>query len=639
MARVRAPELLGRGGWIGATPDFGLAKLTGKVVVLDFWTSSCINCVRVQTELRAIEERFADEVVVIGVHSPKFPREHEHDAVERAVERLRIRHPVLDDPDLATWQQYGVKGWPTLVLIDPQGYVVGGIAGEGSGVVLTQSIEALLEEHRNTPSLLRGPVIGVWDTTAMVGFQSLSFPGKVAADPTGRRLVIADTGHDRVLVTDLAGRVELVVPHLHQPQGVRFDGNRLLVCDTGADRVVAVDRADGALTVLAHGLASPWDVAVLPDGSLLVAEAGRHRLWLVPADGEPRVVAGTGEENLLDTGAPEPGAGAPLLAQPSGVAALPDGGAVFVDAESSSLRALSPRRAVKTLVGQGLFDWGASDGGPDSSAMQHPAGVAVGGPGDGPVPTVFVADSLNHLIRAWTGTAWSAAAGRLRTLPVSGLQEPGGLDVLPDGRLVIADTNHHRVVVAGPDEVEATEILIDESWLGTALGAPFTVGPGGALSVPFDLDPGALSLDTSDGPPVRVEITADPSALLGPGPRRWELADPAGRLELAAGRPGDGIVVVTVEVAVCDDDSCRVLRSRRRHDLTVGPWGAAGPGDATAGRTVPTGPTAGPGAPDAGVPDPVAPTPGGPRREGTEGGVAGALAADVVPGGPTVGPA
>ena len=121
MARVRAPELLGRGGWIGANLEFGLSALTGKIVVLHFWRYSCINCIRVLSELRPIEERFASEAVVVGIHSPKFPREHDHAAVERAVERLGLRHPVLDDPDLATWQQYGVKGWPTLVVVDPEG--------------------------------------------------------------------------------------------------------------------------------------------------------------------------------------------------------------------------------------------------------------------------------------------------------------------------------------------------------------------------------------------------------------------------------------------------------------------------------------------------------------------------------------
>jgi len=571
MARVRAPELLGRGGWIGASPTFGLSALTGKIVVLDFWTSTCINCVRVQRELRVIEERFPTEVVVVGIHSPKFPREHEHEAVERSVERLGISHPVLDDPDLATWQQYGVKGWPTLVVIDPEGYVVGGIAGEGSGPVVTSTIVDLVSEYDASGTLSRAPAHGIWGTTTVApGPRTLSFPGNVAVDPRGRRLAIADTGNDRVVVSDLRGRMEAVYPHLSRPQGLCFDAGRLIVCDTGADRVVSYDLASGAQSVLTDGLASPWDVTVLPDGDLLVSESGRHRLWLMPTGGGPRaVVAGTGEENLIDSNSGEPGATTALLAQPSGVDALPGGGAVFVDAESSSLRVLTADGAVVTLVGQGLFDWGASDGGPDSAALQHPLGVAVGpSTGAGP-PVLYVADALNGLLRAWSGDRWAADAGVLGTLPAQGLEEPGGIAVLPDGHLVVADTNHHRIVIVDPGASEVTPVLLDESWLGTAVAGAMSVDSGAELVVPYGFDTGAYALDGSAGPPLHIELSTEPGTLLAPGPRRWALTDRSGVVTVTAGDPGEGILVVDIEVDVCDDEQCTVLRGRSRHDLTV----------------------------------------------------------------------
>lgn len=552
--------------------------MAGKVVVLDFWTSSCINCMRVVPELKALEDRFRAELVVVGIHSPKFPREHEHEAVERAVERLGLRHPVLDDPDLATWQQYGVKGWPTLVLIDPEGYVVGGISGEGCGPVLAASIEQLITEHDAKGTLRRDPVEGIWGTvTTSSAFRTLSYPAKVDVDPTGRRLAISDTGNDRVLICDLHGRVDQVFPLLTRPHGVRFDGPRLVVADTGADRVVAIDRASGEQTTLADGLASPWDLTVLPDGSILVAEAGRHRLWRIPpGGGSPTVVAGSGEENLLDTGSGAPGAdpAAALLAQPSGIAALADGGAVFVDAESSALRVLGPDGSVTTVVGQGLFDWGASDGGPDSAAMQHPLGLAVRPGHEGTVATVYVADAFNGRIRVWTGSAWSAAAGSLATLPVTGLEEPGGLALLPDGRLVVADTNHHRIVIVDPDAAEPTPIVLDESWLGTATGEPLETVPGGPVRLPYEFLPAQFALDPSDGPPVRIDISAEPGTLLAPGPRRWALAEAEGAVTLAGGVPGEGILVVELEVSVCDDHTNTVLRARSRHDLTVRPDGA-----------------------------------------------------------------
>ena len=593
MARLRAPQLLGRGGWIGASPDFGLGSLSGKFVVLHFWTSSSINCMRVLVELHKVQERFGDEVVIVGIHSPKFPHEHEHQAVERAVERLSIRHPVLDDPDLDSWQQFGVKGWPTLVLIDPEGFIVGGIAGEGGGAVVAATIDGLIADHGTRGTLVAGPVMGVWASAVYSpGWRTLSFPGKVAVDPTGRRLAIADTGNNRVLVTDRQGRVEQLYPLLTRPQGVRFDGDRLVVCDTGADRVVAIDRASGQQTVLIRDLASPWDVDVLADGSLLVAEAGRHRLWHAPAGGgEATAIIGTGQEGLVDgrsdpawEGGTDSAHGGrddlgphraiALLAQPSGVAALPDGGAVFVDAESSALRVLAADGSVVTLVGQGLFDWGASDGGPDSAALQHPLGVTVAptSAGDeGALPTVYLADSYNGMVRSWTGTAWTASAGTLRTLPVAGLGEPGGLAALPDGRLIVADTNNSRVLVVDPGASEPHVLVLDESWIGTLSGDGISVPHASVVNVPFDFDIGDLLLDVSNGPPVRIDISAEPGTLLAAGPRRWVMDVVSGAVGLRAGTPGDGILVVEVEVRVCDDTRATTLRSRARHDLTVLP--------------------------------------------------------------------
>jgi len=587
MARFRAPELLGSGGWIGASADFGLAALAGKVVVLHFWRSSSINCVRVLDELRPIEERFAAEAVVLGIHSPKFPREHEHTAVERAVERLGIRHPVLDDPDLATWQQYGVKGWPTLVVIDPEGYVVGGISGEGGGSVVYASVERTISDHDAQGTLVRGSVAGMWGTSPVTAaFRTVSFPGKVAVEPGGRRIAVCDSGNGRIVVCDRQGRVEQVYPLFTRPQGVAFDGDRLLVCDTGTDRVVAVDRASGIQTVIAEGLAAPWDVTVLEDRAVLVAEAGRHRLWRIPAGGgDPVVVAGTGAEDLVDGAGM--GEGPAALAQPCGVAALPGGGAAFVDAESSSLRVLTPGGEVVTLVGQGLFDWGASDGGPDASAMQRPLGVAVGPAGPGGLPTIYVADTSNGRIREWTGTAWAAGAGTLRTLPATGLEEPGGVAVLPTGELVVADTNHHQVVVVDGDQESTRPLAIDETWLGTLMGPSIAATAGELIRVPFSFDPGRLLLDESDGPPVRVDVSAEPGTLLAAGPRRWARHEPASELELRAGRPGEGILVVEVEVAVAGDVTT-VLRGRTRHDLTVAPLAVpAGTAPATTGAEAP----------------------------------------------------
>jgi thiol-disulfide isomerase/thioredoxin len=455
---VRAPELRGSGGWINTDISLSLRDVRGRVVVLDFWTFCCINCLRVIEELRRLEERFGDRLVVVGVHSPKFPHESDHAAVERAVARHRIAHPVLDDPELETWQQYGVRAWPTLVVIDPDGYVVAMASGEGNGEALGGLIEQLLEGRG-------GLAVGAaFAPATMSPTAALAFPGKVASDG-GERIAVADTGNDRVLVCDLDGRILQAFDGFQQPQGVRFDGDRLLVCDTVGGAVVAVALSDGERRVVASGLRSPWDCVRLEDGRIAVAEAGSHRIIAVGAEGgDPHPLAGTGAEGLRDG----PAASA-HLAQTSGLTRLDGDALAFADSEVSALRVLRDG-SVATRVGHGLFEWGAADGDRTTAALQHPLGVA--GLGGG---SIAVADTFNSLVRIW-----DEGEGALRTVRLSEpLDEPGGLDVLPDGRLLVADTNHHRVVTVDIPTGTVVEIPIAAQ---SRQGPPLSGTPGSTIS-------------------------------------------------------------------------------------------------------------------------------------------------------------
>lgn len=556
MARVRAPQLQGTGGWIGVDA-LDLAALRGKVVLLDFWTSGCVNCLRVVEELRGLERRWADELVVIGVHTPKFPHEHDHAAVRAAVARQRIAHPVLDDPDGRTWDQYAVKAWPTLVVVDPEGYEVGRASGEGHAVALSRLIEQTVAEHERRGTLRRGRLAleGV-----AAGSGELAFPGKVAVQALGDggwRLAIADTGHDRVLVCAADGEVLAEHDGLYLPQGVRWsDGGALLVCETGAGRVWRIS-ADGARRLLTDALASPWDV-VEWRGHVVIAEAGRHRLWAIDGDGEPQVIAGSGGEGLFD--GPALGAG---LAQPSGLTVTVEDELAFVDAESSALRVLDrPGGRVRTLVGEGLFDWGAADGPGARASMQHPLGVAADDDG-----ALWIADTYNHGLRVWR-------EGHLWTVPDEGFDEPGGIDVLPDGRLVIADTGSHRIVIVDP--VAASAEHVDVGRPGSVdVAAPvvaetLVLPAGGTLELELDVALDGDELDLAGGAPIRVRAEASEPGLVE-GELAWTAAGLPARVVVALGdQPGSaGRLTVELLAATCGADACRLRRTQRAYDLVL----------------------------------------------------------------------
>src|SRR5689334_17615628 len=268
-ARVRAPELIGKGGWLNTGgKELTLAGLRGRVVVLDFWTFCCINCLHVLDELRELEEKHRDTVVIVGVHSPKFVHEAEHRAVVDAVERYGVEHPVLDDPELATWKQYAVRAWPTLVVIDPEGYVVAQHAGEGHVHAIERLVTELEAEHEAKGTLRRGDGPYVPPEPEPT---TLRFPGKALLLPSGTFLVSDTTRHQLV---ELAEDAETVVRRIGS-------GTRGLT-----------DGGPGEAS-----FNEPQGLALLDDGSVVVADTVNHALRrLDPATGEVTTLAGTGKQ-------------------------------------------------------------------------------------------------------------------------------------------------------------------------------------------------------------------------------------------------------------------------------------------------------------------------------------------------------
>jgi thiol-disulfide isomerase/thioredoxin len=567
--RVRAPELTGRAWLNTGGREISLRALRGKIVLLDFWTFCCINCLHVLDELRPLEQKYGDVLVILGVHSPKFAHEADAAALAAAVERYGVDHAVLDDPDLTTWNHYAVRAWPTLVVVDPEGYVVAQLSGEGHAHSLDSLVAELVATHEVKGTLHRGDGPYVAPPAPET---ELRFPGKVISLPGGTFLV-SDTGHhslvelaadgetvlrrigsgERGLVDGAAGQVRFSEPQglCLLPDEVRaWGGYDVVVADTVNHALRGIRLHDASVvTVAGTGrqwmpgdpepaesdplvpLSSPWDVTWSPGlHEVVVAMAGIHQLWRFdPVTPSLSIWAGTRNEGLLD---------GPLadawFAQPSGLATSSDGTVWLVDSETSSLRRVR-ESAVETVVGQGLFDFGHVDGPAAKALLQHPLGVTVL-----PDGSVAVADTYNGAVRRF-----DPATVELTTLATD-LAEPSDL-VVVDGDLVVVESGAHRLTrLPLPDEALTVDGVAQRTHRPVTELAPGEV----ELVVEF-MAPTGQKLDERYGPATRLVVTATPPQLLregdgrGTGLTRRLVLDP---------HVGDGVLHVAATAASCDDD-------------------------------------------------------------------------------------
>lgn len=543
--RVQAPEFPAGMQWLNTKHPLSLRDLRGKVILLDFWTYCCINCMHIIPDLKRLEKKYKDELIVIGVHSAKFTTEQETENIRQAILRYEIEHPVVNDRDMVIWRSYGVRAWPTLVLIDPAGKVVGSLSGEGiydpfdaliskvvaisdaSGLLNRKPLQLNLERYRRHESLL-------------------SFPGKVLAHGETGNLFVADSNHNRIVVASLKdGEIKEIVgsggaglvdgnfqtASFHHPQGMAFDGKVLFVADTENHAIRKVDfGARNVATIVGTGeqaafihppgildiappgvpgrripLNSPWDL-VLVGKKLYIAMAGSHQIWVMNlTTGEIGPYAGSGREARAD-GLLEEAA----LAQPSGITT--DGKKLyFADSESSSIRSadLPPgsqppdnRRPgqlkVQTLVGLDLFEFGDRDGPGNQARLQHPLGVASGH------GLLYVADTYNNKIKQVdpstrkVQTLFGTGKAGFRDGPAPLLDEPGGVSVAHD-RLYIADTNNHLIRMAdlGTGQISTLNFKEMEK-LGTHLvRPPATPSPHPTQTAPQSVRAGSATLTIS----------------------------------------------------------------------------------------------------------------------------------------------
>lgn len=606
--RLRAPELRGRGGWLntGGVP-LRLADLRGRAVLLDFWTGCCVNCLHVLAELRPVETRFGDDLVVVGVHSPKFAFEREHATVVAAVERYGVDHPVLDDPDMTTWQAYTARAWPTLVLLDTTGRIAGQWSGEGHAHAVATAVAGVLGE-RDAAGVVPPPRTWATDGGSAPAPRGLRFPSRVVQvtrGPGAGDLLVADTGHHSVVRTDPSGadvrrrfgsgarglvdglpeRATFAEPAglLELPADIADRvGYDVLVADTANHALRGLALADGSVSTVAGtgrpwlpstgdtpvagrpatdvDLSSPWDLAWWR-GRVWIAMAGIHQLWTFdPTSESLEVVAGTRQEGLVDGPLAEA-----WFAQTSALAADPARDRLWlVDPETSALRVVRDGPSgleVATAAGRGLFDFGHRDGPGDRALLQHPLGVRVADDG-----AVLVADTYNGALRRFD------PAAQCFTTIADDLAEPG--DVLVDGgRLLVLESAGSRLrpVDADPHEVDGTAERVERP--------PTVLRPGTVeLAVTFT-PPVGQQLDDSAGLPTRLVVAATPPSLLRAGAgadnalRRTLELDPA---------VGDGVLHVSARAASCDlpdaadpNPACRLHQQDWGVPVVLDPDGSA----------------------------------------------------------------
>ncbi len=484
---THAPELDRPGlQWFNVDAPLRLSNLRGRIVLLDFWTSCCINCIHTLPALDQVAAAYPRELAVIGIHSPKYTWEADTEGLRQTLDRLGIHHPVIHDPERQLWDQYAVHAWPTLVLIGPDGRIVGQLRGEPDPERLAEGLKCMVHHALLAGDLHPAELPPCPDACGpKAGTGPLRYPAALKPGPTPDTIALADTGHHQVVLFDKDGRElrrigegcagfedgPVETARFCTPQGLACGPGVIYVADTGNHAVRKVDLERGRVeTVAGQGwrglplsnpcpaggqpglitaLASPWDVALDTDrGRLYVSNSGTHQILAIGLEcGWVSPLSGSGEENLLDGPADEA-----LHAQPSGLLLEPGGAALLVtDAEASAVRRITldggPSR-VETLVGQGLFTFGHKDGAvADGALLQHPLALApLAGPGGG----LAIADTYNHAIRLLEPSGPGGTA-RLRTLwgpwdDLLACGEPRGLCALPDGTLLVADTTHHRIL-------------------------------------------------------------------------------------------------------------------------------------------------------------------------------------------------
>jgi len=464
---VHAPPFPLNLDWLNTDHPLTMDGLKGKIVLLDFWTYGCINCMHVLPDLKRLEKKYAKELVVIGIHSAKFTHEKQTDAIQTVIHRYEIDHPIVNDCDFQIWKAYNIHAWPSFMLINPNGRIVGTHSGEGIYPLFDPLIQKLITHFDRKGTLDRTQQT---NNRQSPSHQTVLFPHKIHTDR--HQIYIADTNHNRILITDLQGHIQDVIGKgdkgkkdgtferatFFRPKGIYRSNNDLYIADTENHLIRKANLTQRSVqTVLGTGqqaqqfnkpgtgiscaLNSPWDLTVA-NNTLYIAMAGAHQIWSVDLNGfHARPHAGSAREDLDD---------GPLLsatlAQPSGLTTFGKH-LFFADSETSAIRkaSLHPSGYVETLIGEALFQFGDQDGARSTARLQHPSGIIHHN------GLLYVADTYNHKIKmvdpntkTVTTLSGSKKGHQDGDLTTAQFNEPSGITA-HHHLLFVADTNNHAI--------------------------------------------------------------------------------------------------------------------------------------------------------------------------------------------------
>ncbi|MFM7056274.1 MAG: thioredoxin-like domain-containing protein [Planctomycetota bacterium] len=612
---VQVPEDILDGGaeWLNTARPITVPDLKGKIVLLDFWTYCCINCMHILPDLKYLEEKYADQLVVIGVHSAKFDNERDAKNIRDAIQRYEIEHPVVNDNEMLIWRKFGTRAWPTVALIDPEGRYCGSQSGEGNRELLDLVIGKMVTYHRHLGTLNEKPLV-FESEASKAPVTPLRYPGKVLADAAGKRLFMTDSNHNRIVVTSFTGELQSVIgsgrpgrrdgplaeAEFFRPQGTALVGSTLYVADTENHLIRAVNLETAQVSTLAGtgnqgqpgqppgddllttALNSPWSI-VHVSGTLYIAMAGPHQVWS-HALGSQQITAwaGSGREDVINGPLAEA-----AFAQPSEIIADANGKMLYlVDSEGSSIRRipLDGSGGVSTIAGtselprgQSLFAFGDVDAVGADARFQHPLGIAID------QNQLYIADSYNHKIRrieldSAAVTTWIGDGKPGAELNPPRLSEPGGL-AIADGRLFIADTNNHRILSVSLADRSTSEISIPGLTPPTARARSAQPETASAIDIP------PQTLAATDALQVTVRLRIPEGQKLNPGfPVSWSVFAPdeqplvpASALSIRnratpaddgtaaftvplTGQPGESVVFLQLSFGYCDADGAGLCR-------------------------------------------------------------------------------